>query len=111
MKVSEGAMDGPQPELGRFIPFRKRDIVSMCLAEGALTGDDAEAFRQCALILSGLIHYEFYDRLETLKDAYAPVAADADTRPVKTIDAGRPAPGPADLVKTLTAVLDRANFE
>src|SRR5262245_12516269 len=100
-------MDAPRPELGHFIPFRKRDIVSMCLADGALSGGDAEAFRQCALILSALIHYEFFDRLEALKDAYAPVAADADTRAVKIVDGA----APRDLVKSLTAVLERGNFQ
>ena len=104
-------MEGSRPELSRFIPFRKRDIVAMCLAEGALAGAEAEAFRQCASMLASLIHHEFHERLEALKDSYAPVAADADTRAVKTIDGARPAPPPGELVESLTAVLERANFE
>ncbi|NJM35447.1 MAG: hypothetical protein HC850_12885, partial [Rhodomicrobium sp.] len=35
-------MDGSRPERARFIPFRKRDIVAMCLARHA-GGADAEA--------------------------------------------------------------------
>lgn len=103
-------MDGSSPERAHFIPFRKRDIVSMCLAEGALAGADAEGFRQCATILSSLVHHEFHARLEALKDAYSPVAADSDTRAVKSMDAARPPPDPQDLVKALTGVLERANF-
>ena len=104
-------MEGSRPQRARFIPFRKGDIVAMCVAEGALVGPEAEAFGQCAAMVTSLIHYEFHARLEALKDAYAPVAADGDTRAVKAVDGGRPAPHPGDLVESLTAVLGRANFE
>ncbi len=104
-------MHGSRPKRARFIPFRKRDIVAMCLAEGALSGDDADAFGHCAALIAGLVHHEFHARLEALKDAYAPVAADADTRAIKTVDGARPPPHPRELVEALTAVLERANFE
>lgn len=104
-------MDGSRPERARYIPFRKRDIVAMCLAEGTLAGAEAEAFSQCAAMVASLIHHEFHARLDALKDAYAPVAADADTRAVKALDGARPPAEPQDLVRALTAVLERANYE
>lgn len=104
-------MDGSRPERARFIPFRKRDIVAMCLAEGALDGAEAEAFGQCAAMVASLIHHEFHARLEALKDAYAPVAADSDTRAVPALHGARPPPHPHDLVRALTGVLERANYE
>jgi hypothetical protein len=104
-------MDGSRLERARFIPYRKRDIVAMCQAEGTLTGTEAEAFSQCAAMVASLIHHEFHARLDALKDAYAPVAADADTREVKALDGARPPPHPHDLVRALTAVLERANYE
>jgi hypothetical protein len=104
-------MDGSRPERARYIPFRKRDIVAMCLAEGALAGAQAEAFSQCAAMVASLIHHEFHARLEALKDAYAPVAADADTRQVPALAGARPPPHPHDLVRALTGVLERANYE
>jgi len=104
-------MDGSRLARARFIPFRKRDIVAMCRANGALPGHEAEAFGQCAALVTSLIHYEFHARLEALKDAYAPVAADVDTRAVNVLDVARPPSHPGDLVKALTAVLERANFE
>ncbi|MGH7003917.1 MAG: TMEM143 family protein, partial [Alphaproteobacteria bacterium] len=86
--------------------------VSMCLAEGALAGVDADAFRQAAAMVASLIHHEFHIRLETLKDAYASVAADADTRVLDPpIDRDRPPGQPGELVKALAAVLERANYE
>jgi hypothetical protein len=104
-------MDGSRPARARFIPFRKRDIVAMCLAEGTLAGAEAEAFGQCAAMVASLIHHEFHARLDALKDAYAPVAADADTRAVDSVGVARPPAHPHALVRALTAVLERANYE
>ena len=104
-------MDGSRPARAHFIPFRKRDVLAMCLAEGALAEGEAEAFSQCAAMAASLIHQEFHVRLEALKDAYAPVAADSDTRPMPALGAARPPQHPLDLVRALTAVLERANYE
>jgi len=105
-------MDGSRPRRARFIPFRRHDIVAMCLAEGALAGADAEAFRLTASMVASLVHHEFHVRLESLKDAYAPVAGDADTRLIHPpIDGARPPGHPGDLVKSLSVVLERGNFE
>lgn len=104
-------MDGSRPAQARFIPYRKRDILAMCAADGALDGADADAFAHCAAMVASLIHHEFHARLEALTDAYAPVAADADTRAIKAIDGTRPPPDPHALVRALSHVLERANFE
>ncbi len=104
-------MDGSRPARARFIPFRKRDLVAMCLAEGALADAETEVFSQCAAMAASLIHQEFHIRLEALKDAYAPVAADADTRAVPALAGKRPPPHPLELVRALTSVLERANYE
>ena len=104
-------MDGSRPARARFIPFRKRDVLAMCLAEGTLADGDGEAFSQCAAMTASLIHQEFHVRLEALKDAYAPVAADSDTRAMPALGAARPPQHPLDLVRALTAVLERANYE
>ncbi len=104
-------MDGFRPAQARFIPYRKRDILAMCAADGALVGAEAEAFAHCAAMVASLVHHEFYAKLEALTDAYAPVAADADTRAIKAIDGARPPPDPHALVRALTNVLERANFE
>src|SRR5688572_10873658 len=104
-------MDGFRPAKARFIPYRKRDILAMCAAEGALAGNDGEAFAHCAAMVASLIHHEFHAKLEALTDSYAPVAADADTRAIKPIDGSRPPPDPHALVRALTNVLERANFE
>lgn len=104
-------MHGSPLAQARFIPYRKRDILAMCAAEGALAGADSEAFAHCAAMVASLIHHEFHAKLEALTDSYAPVAADADTRAIKAFDGSRPPPDAHALVRALTNVLERANFE
>jgi hypothetical protein len=104
-------MDGSRPARARFIPFRKRDILAMCMAERAFDDAEAETFGVCAGMVASLTHHEFHARLEALKDAYAPVAADSDTRAVPALHGQRPPPHPHNLVRALTGVLERANYE
>ena len=64
----------------RFIPFRKRDIVEMLLAEERLDHAQATQFRQFCQILESIFHFDYHRRLEALKNAYAPLNPDRDTR-------------------------------
>ena len=91
-----------------FIPVRKSDIAAALLAEPRLA-DDAqhEAFRQLCRLLGSVFHYEHFEELERLKDAYFYFSPEV---------AGQregEAPGEAayrELVDGLVAVLVRANF-
>lgn len=65
----------------RFIPYRKHDIVEMCLQEGTLKGQEDD-FRQLYYILSSVSYIEFHQMIESLKDSYAAVDPDADTRSI-----------------------------
>ncbi|MCW5771433.1 MAG: DUF3754 domain-containing protein [Rhodospirillaceae bacterium] len=104
-------MDGDSLASAHYIPFRRRDIVDMCADERARNTGDATAFRQCADLLTSLIHYEFHVRLEALKDAYAPVAADADTRAPTGLPGTSAEADHVSLVQSLKEVLQHANFE
>ncbi len=66
-------------ELGHFIPFRKADVIDMCLADGALPQEHHQSFRDFCRILSALFHFEYHDGLEMMKDAFAPFNPDSDT--------------------------------
>ncbi len=89
-----------------FIPFRKSDLVRMCLHDPG--GTPAADFGQFCALLSAIFHFEFHDRLEQLKDLYAPVNPDLDTRPCPLTGAHRTEP--KSLVQELEAVLRAANF-
>ena len=63
----------------RFIPYRKHDLVEMCLKDDLLSGHEQD-FRQLYYMLSSIFHFEFHQISESLKDAYASVDPDSDTR-------------------------------
>lgn len=90
----------------RFIPFRKTDIVQMCLKDNQLPGQEAD-FKQLCHMLDSVFHFEFHQIVESLKDSYAPIDPNADTRSID-IDAPNTE---HDFVKLLNGLLEKANYE
>ena len=90
----------------RFIPFRRRDVVEMCLADDKLTTTEPD-FRQLADMLTQIFHFEFHGVLEALKDSYADLDPDVDTR---RVDIG-PEAGQQSFVDLLDGLLEKANYE
>lgn len=98
------------PELPRlrFIPFRRSDVVALCRA--GLAGVEARA-REFELAREKIEQYfqrDFHQIKQNLKDSYAPLDPDADTRLLQ----GLATEGdPSQLADTLATVLERANYE
>ncbi|MBB3046345.1 hypothetical protein FHR99_000581 [Litorivivens lipolytica] len=90
----------------RFIPFRRRDIVTMCEQEGGLSEEQAEQFRQANALIEDFFQRDFHAIKQRLKDAYAPLDPDADTRCTAVA-----AQNPDELSQTLASVLNRGNYE
>jgi hypothetical protein len=90
----------------RFIPFRKRDVVEMCLASGGFTGTDQIKFREFSRLLQSVYHYEFHEKLENLKDSYAHLNPDRDTRKIGVFKEDDKV-----FVRSLNDLLDKANYE
>ena len=95
----------------RFIPFRKRDIVSMCLRDGGLSEEEQMLFGQLVVLLQSSYHFEFHERLEALKDAYAPLNPSRDTRVLPPIASEEEQLEEADLAGMLDQLLNTANYE
>ena len=96
---------------GKFIPFRRADLVDMLSSDERLALSERESFRVFAELLSATFHFEFRSRLETLKDAYAPFAHDPDTRMVRTWDESEKEAALDRLVAELRRLLEDANFQ
>ena len=90
----------------RFIPFRKHDVVEMCLQDAMLAGHEDD-FRQLYYMLSSIFHFEFHQVIESLKDSYAPVDPDTDTR---TYNNAQPL-SDLNFVELLGGLLEKANYE
>ncbi len=99
----------------RFIPFRKADVIEMCVQQGGLGSTDQILFREFCFRLQSLFHYQFHQQLEALKDVYVPLDPDADTRqvelPAKPGMRGNIAQDPREFSAMLEALLVNANYE
>lgn len=95
----------------RFIPFRKTDIIEMCVNDSRLSEDDQNLFRQFCNTLGSLIHFEFHHQVETLKNCYFPFNPDADTRLKYDHSEQEKKELQKKLVETLAEVLNAANFQ
>ena len=92
----------------RFIPYRRADLVAMLRDKGSLPAAAEAQFEQASKQIEEHFQREFHQIKQQLKDAYAPVDPDADTRRVEVID--EPAAAP-ELPVLLQQVLERANYE
>ncbi|HXI04948.1 MAG: DUF3754 domain-containing protein [Bradyrhizobium sp.] len=54
----------------RVIPLRKSDIIDGLIAEGRLDEADEARFRQLARMLGAILHYEYLEELERLRETY-----------------------------------------
>ena len=98
----------PELPLLRFIPFRRADIRQMCRDEGSLAAALAPLFERGCADIEKTFAGEFAAIKRQLKDAYAPLDPDADTREVEAYRQR----GASDLLaQELAVVLDRANYE
>ena len=94
----------------RFIPYRKQDVVEMCLRELKLN-DSTESFRQFCDLLSNSFHVEYHQTLESLKNDYAPLDPNADTKQLSPFSAEQTIHSQARFAENFANVLNAANFE
>ena len=104
-----GGASAPAADRGNFIPVRKTDILDALVEHGAFADDSQrDRFRQICKVLAAVYHYEYFDRLETLRHAYyyfnPELSPHARFSP-EAIDRAY-----AELVESLIAVLKGANF-
>ncbi len=92
----------------RFIPFRRSDILRMCLADGQLDDQQHAQLHQASDLINTQFQQEFHSIRQQLKEAYSPLDPDADTRVVEELGAPEAHP---ELARLLEGILDRANYE
>ncbi|MBU1239932.1 DUF3754 domain-containing protein [Myxococcota bacterium] len=99
------------PVSEHFIPYRKKEILEMILADGPMGEDERARFEELAILLQSLYHFSFHQKVESLKNNYFPFSADDEAH------FGSP-PSPEtlerfeqDLLKEFREVLKAANYE
>ena len=78
----------------------------MCLQDNRLT-TAADDFRQLSYMLDQIFHFEFHQVIEALKNAYADLDPDADTRSPDIGETG----ASESFVQLLDGLLEKANYE
>jgi len=94
----------------RFIPYRKSDVVEMCV-QRLDCKDSATSFMQFCDLLSNSLHVEYHKIVESLKNDYAPFDPNADTRTLANFSTEQIANCRASFAKNLAVLLNAANYE
>lgn len=94
-----------------YIPLRKSDLVGLLLSDKKLPLDAREDFKQFCKLISAVFHFEYLERLERLKDAFAPFDPDAQTRPLKPFTLDQKEKKLDQLFTEFTSLMERANFK
>ena len=92
----------------RFIPFRRTDLVHMCLAGEELNEQQQNNFAAGLNKIESYFQSEFHQLKQELKHAYSPLDPDADTR---TVEEFRDKQAADRLAILIEQILDRANYE
>jgi hypothetical protein len=92
----------------QFIPIRKTDILHALIDHGRLGEGDADKFRLLGRLLGAIYHYEYFNRLETLRNDY--YYFNPDLPHDMPVDPQMLAQAHDELVETLLGVLKTANF-
>lgn len=101
--------DSPAAGAGHYLPFRKADLVQLCLQDSRLTEEQRAQFRHWAALVAALLHHEFHELLERLKDAFDAQQPDASRRPLPDSDAAEP--HVAGLAPLMQQLLVAANYQ
>lgn len=94
----------------RFIPFRKQDIIKMCSQELS-DKSSTHSFEQFCQLLSSVIHFDYHEILESLKNDYAPFDPNADTLALKEFTKEQRELHQRGFADNFAKVLNAANFE
>jgi len=94
----------------RFIPYRRSDVVKMCIADNVLNQSETNQFKNFCEVLTALFHFELHHTLEKLKECYASFNPDKDTNNVNLFDINENQLK-KNLEIELKEVLEKANYE
>ena len=85
-----GSEAAAPPQRDRFIPLRKSDLLGGLLAEGRLDEAEQARLRQLSRMLGAILHYQYFEELERLREAYFHFDPEVDPQAggaVKDLDA------------------------
>ncbi|MDY7020894.1 MAG: TMEM143 family protein [Cyanobacteriota bacterium] len=102
-------MTGNQ-KLEAYIPFRRSDIIELCLQDGKLTSEETQTFKEFCQILSAFFHFRFHKTLEVIKENYAVFNPNADVEPLEQPSLDQYSQMQSKVFEVFQHILERANY-
>lgn len=93
-----------------FIPYRRCDLIELCVKDGQLPTTDIQKFQHFCSLLSAYYHFHFHSYLETLKANYTPFDPDSDTQSIREPSPEERMVMESQLVADVNKILERANY-
>lgn len=93
-----------------YIPYRRTDIIKLCIEDGKLEPETREAFRGFCDILVAFYHFQMHSFLEQIKDSYVTFDPDADIQPLFEASLQTYETQQNTIVKAFQEILERANY-
>src|SRR5438067_6533616 len=95
-----------------YIPLRKADLVELLCSDPNLPFQEREPLRRFCQLISSIYHFEYLERLEKMKDAFAPFDPDSETIALQAVaDPARRQRMMDEVFDEFIKLMERANFE
>ncbi|EAZ91090.1 TMEM143 family protein [Crocosphaera chwakensis] len=93
-----------------FIPFRRTDIINLCLEDGKLQGKDVQLFQEFCDILTAFFHFRFHYTLEKIKDNYTVFNPNSDVQTLQEPSLEEYEEMENKVLQGFKYILERANY-
>ena len=93
-----------------FIPFRRTDIINLCLEDGKLQGKDVQLFQEFCDILVAFFHFGFHSTLEIIKDNYTIFNPNSDVQTLQEPSLEEYEKMKNKVIEGFKYILERANY-
>ena len=94
-----------------FIPYRRSDIIKLCLEDGQLNAAESQQFKDFCEILSSYYHFRFHKTLEAIKDNYVPFNPNADVEALNPPSFEQYDEMESQVIDGFEHILERANYK
>lgn len=109
--AEDADIEGDVDLLERFIPVTVEDLLDDISTSDKLKAEDAKLFKKICEMFVAIYHAQYHRHILKLKRAYNAFSPDCDTVTPRSVNKSNKKSRLETLVKELTYILDRANFE
>src|SRR5581483_10841355 len=94
-----------------YIPLRQSDLAALLGKDRSVGPAERDLWAQFCKLVAAVFHFEYHERLEELKNEYAPFDPDAVTTPLVPVAPQARAAKLDSLFARFASLMERANFK